>query len=197
MSRSSSTYYYSNHFPSSPPPPGARHYYEYPFHALPDLGPLNGAQLKPEQLKLLASAYAWIQTHEGACIPPSTKASYSELWFILQHFEMLARFRKASASNAQRLIDQHRAEYNAVVAQKRHYYFDYDYTTLYDFNPISVIIRNCAVMEAGLANNVVGQRTTYNDDNVAAGPIQQQWLGVVGDPRYMNSNGAWAGRKIW
>jgi hypothetical protein len=111
----------------------------------------------------------------------------------LQHFEKLALFRKASASAAQGLIYQHKLNYNAVVAQKRHYYFDYDYITLYDFNPISVIIRNCAVMEAGRANNVVGQRTTYNDDNVVAGPFQQQGYGVIGDPPYMNSNGGGGG----
>ena len=71
-------------------------YYEYPFHALPDLGLVNRAhfpfeyfggeatKLTAEEMKIIRSGYLWAQTY-GVGLVPSTQTSYSELWFIFQY----------------------------------------------------------------------------------------------------------------
>jgi len=98
-------------------------YHEYPFHTLPSpivmLSPGEGgrmsvAQLTPDDIRLLRSAYLWLQTYyyfynnnnsdggggggnnnsEGSSssmmmtivLPTSVRGSYSELWYFLRHF---------------------------------------------------------------------------------------------------------------
>jgi hypothetical protein len=168
-------------------------YYEYPFHTLPDLGLVDRAHfpqvdfgwhatlLSSEQIRAIASAYIWVQAHDSIRIPPSARASYSELWFFLQFFKKLANFRKASAAIGTYFIDQHRTTYNAAIAQKQHYhnYYPFDEIMRYNFYDIIAIIENCAIMEAELAN----VRQMYGNDSSSGsgvvGSSEERLVGVV------------------
>jgi hypothetical protein len=141
-------------------------YYEYPFHALPDLGLVNRAhfpfeyfggeatKLTAEEMKIIRSGYLWAQTYGGGLVP-STQTSYSELWFIFQYIiRQMQLF--CSVSWIDEAKEKSKYDYNRAVAKSdsgQYYYYGNwkDLIRPDDYGLLSCKIKSCAMMEADLA----------------------------------------------
>jgi hypothetical protein len=171
-------------------------YSEYPFHSLPDLGLVDrdmmggggpmmieygthATQLSQEHITLIRSAHLWLQAeYFNNNIPPSVRGSYSELWHIMQAVDRL----QSSMSTLQGMIQydgpkhglirDHEARYNAAVFAKiQHYpgryYLPYDTVWHKYFAELNIILKNCAITEADVAN--LRQKYPHNNDNGGGG----------------------------
>jgi hypothetical protein len=92
----------------------------YPLEQLP--------HLSADEKSILQCAFVWLHTHDTA-LPLSHTASYSELWYLLQHLQQIQMLFRSMRFNA--LVDAHKARYDAAGC-------DCDFGTIlyYDFSPL-------------------------------------------------------------
>jgi hypothetical protein len=118
----------------------------YPIDHLPDLGfPAlddevvmyhatdRARRLTAAEKALIQCAYIWMQTL--APQPPAV-GGYTELWYMLQHFELLR----------QRPREDHRARYDAAMCYKLPHSYD-DVTGCEHFAVIGGILQKCALLQ--------------------------------------------------
>ena len=125
----------------------------YPLHLLPEL-PLpstrcnNTRALSEDEKTLLQCAYIWVHSYSEA--PPSTTASYSELWFMLQYLQQLQCLISSLVDYFSPRVDAHRANYLAAAGDMMMPHYDYNFIRHYDFSHLKAVIANCAAFQHDL-----------------------------------------------
>lgn len=131
---------------------------QYPFIQLPEIGLLSedefpvevnclhARKLTEEEKTLLQSLFAWMQAGDDK-VPRSTRASYSELWFMVRNVgHMRAVSKMAIDARLDYVIAPHKERYEATG--QRHSFYE---VLNYDFSPIEEVLFNCAEFEADLS----------------------------------------------